>query len=221
VFTGLIEEMGTVEAIRDDGGALRFSISCPSLVEGMSIDDSVAVEGVCLTVVALRDVGFDTVAVEETLRKTTLGGLRPGSRVNLECALRPMDRLGGHFVQGHVDGVGRVSAWQTQKGGRLLTVELPADLMRYVIPKGSIAIDGVSLTVARLSGNQITISLIPHTLEKTTLGMKRVGDPVNVETDLLGKYVERLLAGSEPGNELTEERLKKLGYGIQYHRRGD
>jgi len=213
LFTGLIEEVGVIEGIRDEGGGLRFSVSGQIVTEGLEVDDSIAVDGVCLTVVSCHDASFDVVAVEETLRKTTLGRLRAGSRVNLERALRPTDRLGGHFVQGHVDGVGRVSGWQPQKGGRLLCVELPRALMKYVIPHGSIALDGVSLTVARLEGSQVTISLIPHTLEKTTLGMKRVGDELNVEADLLGKYVERLLNPSEDGEPITEERLKSFGYG--------
>lgn len=215
MFTGLIEEVGTIDSVAEEGGARRIALACEVVHQGTRIDESLSVDGVCLTVVACEGNRLEVVAVEETLRKTTLGRRRRGDRVNLERALRPTGRLGGHFVQGHVDGVGTVAAWAPQQGGRLLTVEVPAELMRYIISEGSIAIDGVSLTVARLQGRHITISLIPQTLAKTTLGSKRIGDPVNIETDLLGKYVERLLSAKLEQKELTEERLREFGYGHQ------
>jgi riboflavin synthase len=150
-------------------------------------------------------------AVDETLLKTTLGNLRKGSRVNLERALRPTDRLGGHFVQGHVDGTAQIIDITPQTAGKLLTIELNDELLRYVIPHGSIALDGVSLTVARLEKRQVTIALIPHTLAQTTLGERQRGDWLNVETDLLGKYVERILTAQKSSN-ITNEQLMVWGY---------
>jgi riboflavin synthase len=150
--------------------------------------------------------------VDETLRKTTLGNLRQGQQVNLERALRPMDRLGGHFVQGHVDGTAPIVDLIPQAAGKLMVVELSTEVLRYAIPHGSIALDGVSLTVAHLEESRITIALIPHTLAQTMLGERRVGDWLNVETDLLGKYVERLLA-ARTGSNLTKEQLAAWGYG--------
>ncbi len=149
--------------------------------------------------------------MEETLRKSTLGGIKRDDTVNLELSLRFSDRMGGHLVQGHVDGVGEVTAVQPQRGGTLLSVKLPDRLMKYVISEGSIAIEGVSLTVARLKGNLVTISLIPHTLKKTTLSELQVGDRVNIEVDLIGKYVENLLSKPEE-SRLSEEWLQKMGY---------
>ncbi|MFQ6114032.1 MAG: riboflavin synthase [bacterium] len=211
MFTGIIEETGVVEDFRAQRGALLLTVSARDVLQDLKVDDSISVNGVCLTVIKISNSNFQVEAVEETLRKTTLGALQKGARVNLERSLRLSDRLGGHLVQGHVDGVGKVVAVQPQQGGRLLCVEVPKGLLKYIISEGSIAIEGVSLTVARLSDNIITISLIPHTLNRTTLGFLKVGDRVNIEVDLIGKYVERILI--KPGeSKISEEWLQKIGY---------
>jgi riboflavin synthase len=212
MFTGLIEEIGRIATVESFGTSRRFAIRAEKILADARVDDSICVSGVCLTVVAVSGTTFQVQAVDETLRKTTLGNLRQGQQVNLERALRPMDRLGGHFVQGHVDGTAPIVDLIPQAAGQLTVVELDSELLRYVIPHGSIALDGVSLTVARLEESRITIALIPHTLAQTTLGERRVGDWLNVETDLLGKYVERLLA-ARTGSNLTKEQLAAWGYG--------
>lgn len=211
MFTGLIEETGTVKRVNRRGGALVLTIAAEQILQDLRVDDSIAVSGVCLTAVRVLPHEFQVEAVAETLRKTTLAALRPGARVNLERSLKFSDRLGGHFVQGHVDGVAEVTALQPQAGGRLLVLRLPESLLRYVISEGSIAIDGVSLTIARLAGNEITISLIPHTLDKTTLSDLGAGDKVNVEVDVLGKYIERLLLRGREG-KISEGWLQELGF---------
>lgn len=211
MFTGLIEEVGVVKNISQRKGALCFTIAAVEILKDLKIDDSISVTGVCLTVTQITDSVFQVEAVEETLRKTTLGKLQSGDNVNLERAMKFSDRMGGHFVQGHVDGVGEVTTVQAQKGGILLSISLPTQLLRYVISEGSIAIDGVSLTVAQLKEHEITISLIPHTLEKTTLASLKVGNKVNIEVDLLGKYIEKLLSKGQE-SILSEGWLQKIGY---------
>lgn len=212
MFTGLVEEIGRIITVESFGTSRRFTIHAEKILVDAKIDDSICVSGVCLTVIAVSGNTFQVQAVDETLRKTTLGNLRRGSRVNLERALRPADRLGGHFVQGHVDGTAKIVDFIPQAAGKLLVIELNDKLLRYVIPHGSIALDGVSLTIARLENSQITIALIPHTLAQTTLGERQAGDWLNVETDLLGKYVERLIT-TRSGSELTETQLLAWGYG--------
>ena len=212
MFTGLVEEIGQIVAVEAHGSARRFTIRAKKILTEAKIDDSISVSGVCLTVVARSENTFQVQAVDETLRKTTLGNFQLNAPVNLERALRPTDRLGGHFVQGHVDGVGEIVDVVPQAAGKLMVVGLPQELLRYVIPHGSIALDGVSLTVARLEAARVTLALIPHTLAQTTLGARRRGDWLNVETDLLGKYVERLLT-AKTKDDLTNEKLLAWGYG--------
>ena len=211
MFTGLIEEIGAIEQLQNHRGTLRFIISAKQVTKDLEIDDSIAINGVCLTVVEFSKLNFQVESVEETLSKTTLGSLKTASQVNLERSLRFSDRMGGHFVQGHVDAVGKVTAVQGQEGGTLLSIRVPSHLLKYVISEGSIAINGVSLTVARLQENEITISLIPHTLEKTTLGNLKVGDGVNIEVDLIGKYVERILTKPNQ-SKISEDWLQEMGY---------
>jgi len=192
MFTGLVEQRGRVEA----AGA-RLEVASAFASADVGLGDSIAVNGVCLTVVDRRPIGdglllgFDV--SDETLRRTSLGGLDAGVPVNLERPVTLMQRLGGHLVQGHVDGVGRVSAVREAAIGTEMTFEIPTDLMRYVVEKGSIALDGVSLTVAEIGEGTIAVALIPFTLEATNLGEKHRGDPVNVEVDVMAKYAERLL----------------------------
>jgi riboflavin synthase len=192
LFTGLIQGLGRIGSIdRSDEGA-RVMIETP-LVAELRAGDSIAVNGVCLSAAALENGSFAADAMNETLSRTSLGDLAPGTEVNLELPLRAGDRLGGHVVQGHVDGVGRVASVAEDGFARRVQVEAPADVMRYVIEKGSIAVDGVSLTVAGLDDRSFTVSLIPDTVERTNLGRAAVGDRVNLEVDVLAKYVEKLI----------------------------
>jgi len=193
MFTGLVEEIGRLKHIDSNRGARRFIIAADKIMDGLKIDDSVAVNGTCLTVTAVEHDFFTVEAVQETLEKTTLAMLKTNTNVNLERALRAEDRLGGHFVQGHIDGVGKVEAWQEQHGGRKIKIQIPRQLSKYLIPKGSVAINGCSLTIAQIDRTNIQIALIPHTLEMTTLGELSIGDHVNIEVDMLGKYIYKYL----------------------------
>lgn len=197
MFTGLIREVGKVESIeRDDAGA-RVSIAA-ELAGDLATGDSVSVSGVCLTATGLRAGGFDADVMNQSLDLTALGDLKAGSLVNLEPAMRPADRLGGHIVQGHVDATGEVRDVREDGFAKRVRVTLPDGLERYVIEHGSIALDGVSLTVAGLDGPVIEVSLIPETLERTTLGESAPGRRINVEVDLLARYAERLLQPFNP-----------------------
>jgi riboflavin synthase len=189
VFTGIVEEIGTVVA----AGSGRLAVRGPVVAADASAGDSIAVSGVCLTVVAVADGVFTADVMAETLRRTVLGGLRTGDPVNLERAATPTTRLGGHLVQGHVDGVGTVTDREPGAQWEIVRFALPPHLARYVVEKGSIAVDGVSLTVVEAGRDRFSVGLIPTTLERTTLGHKRVGDRVNLEVDVIAKYVEKLL----------------------------
>lgn len=194
MFTGLVQERGTVTSVRPlEGGAL-LAFRAPETARDLSIGDSVAVSGACLTAVEISDEGFAVEAVAETLRRTTLGALGAGDDVNLEPAMRLSDRLGGHIVQGHVDGVARVLGAREEGESVILRLGPPAALGRYVVAKGSVALDGVSLTVSSLVDEGFEVALIPHTMEVTTLGPERSGQDLNLEVDALAKYVEALIA---------------------------
>jgi riboflavin synthase len=198
VFTGLVQDLGTVEAVDRSSDGVRLRVST-SLASELSEGDSVAVNGVCLTATDVTGEGFTADVMNVTLERTSLGGAaaaaRPGApaRVNLELPLRASDRLGGHIVQGHVDAVGTVVGVESDGFARRVTIEAGPELLRYIVHKGSIAVDGVSLTVAELESESFTVSLIPETLERTNLGAAEPGTPVNLEVDVLAKYVERLL----------------------------
>ena len=193
MFTGIVRERGRVIAVEGDADGVRLRIEAPRTAAQTAVGDSVAINGVCLTATSVDDgeLAFDAVA--ETLRRTSLGRLEPGSEVNLEPALRAGEPLGGHIVQGHVDGVGRVRSLEPVGDGAELTVEAAPELLRYCVEKGSITVDGVSLTVASLAEDAFSIALIPHTLVETTLSRLAPGDEVNLEVDVLAKYVERLV----------------------------
>jgi riboflavin synthase len=195
VFTGIVEELGSVGEIADLGDAARLVIRGPLVTSDAQPGDSIAVNGVCLTVVDLADESFSADVMLETLRRSSLGALVPGSPVNLERAARVDSRLGGHIVQGHVDGVATLAAVGHAERWSTVTFALPAGLSRYIVEKGSICVDGVSLTVVAVDDATFAVSLIPTTLAHTTLGTRRVGDPVNIEVDVLAKYVERLMEG--------------------------
>jgi riboflavin synthase len=194
VFTGLVEEVGRVADIRPAEGGARIALRAGPVREGLAIGDSVSVNGACLTAVALEPDGFAVDAVAETLRRTALGGLAAGDPVNLERALRLGDRLGGHLVQGHVDATGTVASARDDGESTVLEIAAPPEVLRYVVEKGSVAVDGVSLTVAARSPGGFAVALIPHTMAATTLGPGAVGRPVNLEVDLVAKYVEALVA---------------------------
>ncbi|MFH8757964.1 riboflavin synthase [Streptomyces atroolivaceus] len=193
MFTGIVEELGEVTAVEKLDDASRFRLRGPVVTEGAKHGDSIAVNGVCLTVVDLGENEFTADVMAETLDRSSLGALAAGSRVNLERPMALGGRLGGHLVQGHVDGTGRIVERKVSENWEIVTVSLPQGLSRYVVEKGSITVDGVSLTVVDAGSDYFTISLIPTTLALTTLGIKEPGDPVNLEVDVLAKYVERLL----------------------------
>jgi riboflavin synthase len=192
MFTGLIEETGVVKSIKQKDGSVIFTIQGKKTIKSLRIDHSIAVEGVCLTVIKRTKKTFDVQAVEETLKKTTLGNFKVGSPVNLERPLLPSDRLGGHFVLGHVDGLGRVTSLKTLESSWIFWIQVPKKFSQHLIPVGSIAVNGVSLTMAEVKTNSFAISIIPHTMEVTTVRLLKPGDTVNLEFDVLGKYVERL-----------------------------
>ena len=193
MFTGIVEELGSVEAIEDQGDAVRLTVNGPLVVSDAGPGDSIAVNGCCLTVAAQDGESFTADVMHETLAKTSLGALEVGSRVNLERAVMATTRLGGHIVQGHVDGTGSVVRRSPSEHWELVEISLPTELARYLVAKGSITVDGVSLTVVEAYDEGFTVSLIPETLARTTLGFKQPGDPVNLEVDVIAKYVERLL----------------------------
>ncbi len=193
MFTGLIEEIGKIKSIRSLGGGKRIAVTARKIMDDLKIDDSVSINGACQTVVALGSDYFEVDAVEETIAKTTLGKYRNGYRVNLERAAKVGDRLGGHIVQGHVDTTGTVKSIEKQLTGILVWVEFPIQYAKYAVQHGSICINGVSLTIARLSKGMATISVIPHTWDMTTLSELKNGMEVNLEFDIIGKYIENFI----------------------------
>ncbi|GAA2436666.1 riboflavin synthase [Streptomyces macrosporus] len=193
MFTGIVEELGEVVAVEKLEDASRFRLRGPKVTEGAKHGDSIAVNGVCLTVVDTADGEFTADVMAETLNRSGLGALAPGDRVNLERPMALGGRLGGHLVQGHVDGTGTITERVPGENWEIVRIAVPPRLARYIVEKGSITVDGVSLTVVEAGEEHFTVSLIPTTLDLTTLGVKKVGDPVNLEVDVLAKYVERLL----------------------------
>lgn len=199
MFTGLVEGQGRVVAVDREPAGIRLVVAPPAELisprDPVSLGDSIAINGCCLTVIDIRHDCWSFQAGTETLSKTNLGHLTPGASVNLERSLPVQGRLGGHFVQGHVDGLGTVAAIDREGDWVMMTFCAPEPLVRLMVPKGSVAVDGISLTVVDVTETQFRVALIPHTLTVTTLGARQVGDAVNLETDILGKYVQRLLAG--------------------------
>lgn len=205
MFTGIIEGLGTIAAIRPAGQGRRFSITSDFDLTGSRIGDSIAVNGACLTAVKLEGRRFSVDVSPETLDRSVLGKIKVGERVNLERALRLSDRVDGHLVSGHVDGIGTLNERKTLANAILITFKVPAALARYMIEKGSVAVDGTSLTINRCDNTSFDVSIIPHTAALTTIGLKKVGDAVNIETDMIGKYVERFVRNPDtPGRKRTE-----------------
>lgn len=207
MFTGIIEELGTVNGIDLLPDAANLTISGSIVLENTQIGDSIAVNGVCLTVVRLTDKSFTVDVMAETLQKTTLAKLTRGKKVNLERALQLQTRLGGHLVSGHVDDVGTISRITRQGIAQVIEIAVNQELIPYILPKGSIAIDGISLTVVESMAHSFTVSLIPHTFTHTTLGIKAPGDQVNLETDLIGKYISRFLAAGQPEQIRSKDQI--------------
>ena len=208
MFTGIVEELGTVEAIEDQGDAVRLSVRGPLVVSDAAAGDSIAVNGCCLTVVNHDHETFTADVMRESLDKTSLGAFRPGTRVNLERAVTAEKRLGGHIVQGHVDGTGEIVARTPSEHWEVVEIGLPDGMGRYLVDKGSITVDGVSLTVVTASDDSFTVSLIPETLARTTLGLKQPGDTVNLEVDVIAKHVEKLVraySGASTGAHTSKE----------------
>ena len=209
MFTGIIEELGTVERV----GADRITVRAQRVLEGTRLGDSIAVNGVCLTVTHLTGAGFTADVMPETLRRSSLGQLRPGSRVNLERAMAADGRFGGHIVSGHIDGMGQILALRDEGNAVWITIAAPPELLRGIVEKGSVAIDGVSLTVAAVTDQDFSVSIIPHTGGQTTLLHRRPGEQVNLETDIIGKYVFRLLAPERaPKGGIPREFLTQYGF---------
>jgi len=205
IFTGIVEELGKVREIRRGSQSCQLEIAASHVLTDVKLGDSIAVNGVCLTVTAFEAGWFAADVMWETLRKTNLERLHSGDRVNLERALRLGDRLGGHLVLGHVDGVGRIIEQQRVDIALVTRIACSPELLRHVLPKGSVAVDGISLTVVECFADSFTVSLIPHTAKLTTLGWRKPGDLVNLETDIVGKYVENLMKGT--GSAQNKEKV--------------
>ena len=208
MFTGLIQSIGRIKQVSESPEGKTLAIHCPALIGDIAVDDSIAVNGVCLTAAALEADGFIAHAIHTTLEKTTLGRLNPDQRVNLELAMRASDRLGGHLVQGHVNAIGRITGITMRGNNWMIEVAFPPELRKYMIPEGSITLDGISLTIAELSAESLTVSIIPHTLAHTTLSDREAGDPMNIEVDIMAKYIENFLhADPALANAWTQKEL--------------
>ena len=213
MFTGIVEELGTVESLERRGKGARLAVRCRTVLEDLVLGGSILVNGVCLTAVTPLPASFAADLAPETLKRSNLGELRAGSRVNLERPLSPSGRLSGHIVQGHVDGTGEfVSLEALGDENWWLRIGVPRELERFLVEKGSVAIDGVSLTVAEIEGSVLAVSVIPHTFRNTTLGGYRAGSHVNLECDILAKYVDRLLGRLNAAPPLTVEKLRENGF---------
>lgn len=217
MFTGIIEGLGAIAGNRPSGAGKRLTVEADFDLAGTKVGDSIAVSGACLTAVRLAGRRFEVDVSPETAARTTLGAARVGERVNIERALRLSDRIDGHLVSGHIDGTGAIDGRETAGNAVIIAVAVPAALTRYMIVKGSVAVDGISLTINTLEPGRFTVSIIPHTAGLTTIGFKRTGEPVNIETDMIGKYVEKFLltkqdpSGSPPPG-VSMELLAKAGY---------
>lgn len=214
MFTGIVEETGTIESIRKQGVSAMIQIGCDKVLEGTKLGDSIAVNGVCLTVVKLEKYGFWADVMTETMHRSSLSQIKAKDHVNLERAMAADGRFGGHIVSGHIDGTGSIVQIRPEENAVWYTIEAAPEVLRYIVEKGSIAIDGISLTVAKVSEKNFQVSIIPHTRQETTLSEKQIGNIVNLECDIIGKYVERFVGGAKKQQEskVTEEFLQKYGF---------
>ncbi|OLN22508.1 riboflavin synthase subunit alpha [Domibacillus antri] len=213
MFTGIIEEVGKIERIVRGGKSLQLTIAAKKVLADVQLGDSISVNGVCLTVITFTKTHFSADVMPETFKTTSLSALTPGASVNLERAMAANGRFGGHFVSGHVDGVGHITSKQQEENALYITISYPEHLGRYFLYKGSVALDGTSLTLFGVTDHDLTVSLIPHTRDETVLASKGVGDPVNIECDMLAKYVGNMLEKKEaPSKGVTMDLLKENGY---------
>lgn len=214
MFTGIIEELGVVQRMERGSDFCQISVSAQQVLDDVKMGDSIAINGVCLTVTGFDRQHFRADIMAETLSKTNLGSLTSGQKVNLERAVRLGDRMGGHLVQGHVDAVGQIAEQQTVGIAKIIRIKAPSEILDYMVAKGSIAIDGISLTVIEVFSDSFTVSIIPHTAKMTTLGFKKPGDSVNLEADIIGRYVEKLLKKNRGKNPapLSSEFLAEHGF---------
>ena len=214
MFTGIIEEVGRVAAIATAGEQRRVTIACASVLPELKVGDSVSVSGVCLTAVEIAAGSFSADLAQETWRRTSFARLKKGAVVNLELPMRANGRFDGHVVQGHVDGVGTVTSFAAVAGGNdyELVINVPSELTRYIVSKGSLAIEGISLTVAAIEGAEVRVAIIPHTAEVTNLRSLGAGDPVNLEVDVVAKYLEKMMAGAKSASSITVEKLVRAGF---------
>lgn len=212
MFTGIIEEMGSVHRVEKSGESFALTLAAALVLEGTRLGDSIAVNGVCLTVTHLTAGLFSVGVAPETLSRTNLGGLKVGDRVNLERAVTPQTRLGGHYVQGHIDATGTLAEFRTEKDSLWVTIQAPPEVMKYVVPKGFIALDGVSLTVVEVRPNWFSVMLVSYTQAHISLPSRKPGYPINIEVDILGKYVERLLQPQLSCGGITADLLKEHGF---------
>jgi riboflavin synthase len=216
MFTGIIEELGKVERIQHIGGGIHLTIQAPQSADELQVNDSVAINGVCQTVVRKNNSSFEVEAVEETLKKTTFESLKVGAPVNLELPMKLNERLGGHLVLGHVDTVGQIIQIDRRESSWIFKIQFPLSFEKYVVTVGSIAIDGVSLTIAEASDSAVKVSIIPHTMENTLFKFYKLNDKVNLEFDVIGKYVERMMPGSHANQSektlLSVKHLSELGF---------
>jgi riboflavin synthase len=214
MFTGIIEEVGRIIAIAEKNGSRRIMVSSSQLVRQLKQGDSIAVSGVCLTAVEITAKSFSADLAQETWTRTSLSRIKKNTPVNLELPMRADGRFGGHIIQGHVDGTGKFVALEKIPGAKdyWLRIEIPAELTRYVIFKGSLAIEGISLTVANIEGTKVTAAIIPHTVKMTNLASLKPGDPVNLEVDMIAKYVEKMMKGQKENSSITLEKLVRAGF---------
>jgi len=217
VFTGIVEEIGMIKEVIPGSRSIKLTVKCEKIMEDVKIGDSIAVNGICLTVTSFDPGAFTADVMPQTMRKTNLGRLRAGEKVNVERALRLVDRLGGHIVTGHIDGTGVVSSKEEEDNAIWLEISASSDILKYIVVRGSVALDGTSLTVAYVDENSFKVSLIPHTASVTILGSKKPGDRINIECDMLGKYVEKLMGFNSQGKKdekksLTMDFLRENGF---------
>ena len=212
MFTGIVEEVGTVRSIRPGAASVVVDVAASTVTDDAAVGDSILTDGVCLTVTAVRRDGFTADAMPETVRRTTLSERRTGDRLNLERAMTLSSRLGGHLVSGHIDGVGTVTSVTPEDNALVVELEAPEAVTRVTVDQGSVAVDGVSLTVVSIAGDRLRVSLIPHTAAITTLGRLRAGSRVNLEADLIAKYVFAFVSGRKPTDGLTWEKLAEAGF---------
>lgn len=212
MFTGIIEEVGKIEKIEKKGNSASITIKCNKVLEGTKIGDSIAVNGICLTVTNISKNSYETDVMPETMRRSSLDNIKKGDPVNLERALKLEKRLGGHIVSGHIDGTGKIERIEKEANAIWYQISAKSDLMKYIVEKGSVAIDGISLTVAEVENLNFKVSIIPHTQKETNLGFKNKNDIVNIECDIIGKYIEKLVLPKNKESKLTEEFLIENGF---------